>query len=59
MPESHNAMEILYEETCLSAVLSCAYPVHAGFAAIELKVTISQKKKKIDRASHLRPGPGF
>lgn len=44
MPESHNAMEILYEETCLSAVLSCAYPVHAGFAAIELQVTISQKK---------------
>ena len=44
MPASHNAMEILYEETCLSAVLSCAYPVHAGFSAIELQVTISQKK---------------
>ena len=49
MPESHNAMEILYEETCLSAVLSCAYPVHTGFSAIELKVRISQKK--IDRAT--------
>lgn len=39
MLKSHNAMEILREETCLSAVLSCAYPVHAGFAAIELQVT--------------------
>ena len=47
MPESHNAKEILYEETCLSAVQSCAYPVHAGFSAIELQVTISQKKKKL------------
>ena len=52
MPESHNAMEILYEETCLSAVLSCAYPVYAGFSAIELQVTISQKKLTGLQLSH-------